>query len=142
MRQNHLRVTCRRSSRAALAAWRGESVIRVLLADDDADVRAALAALLASDPNIDVIAACADGSEALDSAALDNPDVAVLDVRMPAGGAGLVREFADRGVRVVCFSADVGSSAQMIDAGALAFLVKGAQSLDLLNTVRSLGATS
>lgn len=56
---------------------------RVLLADDEPVVRAGVAAILASEPTIDIVAEAADGREAIDLATVRRPDVAVLDVRMP-----------------------------------------------------------
>ncbi|MFB6980880.1 response regulator [Streptomyces scopuliridis] len=57
--------------------------IRVLLADDEAMIRAGVGAILAADPGIDVVAEAADGREAVDLTLKHRPDVAVLDIRMP-----------------------------------------------------------
>ncbi|MEV4975120.1 response regulator transcription factor [Streptomyces scopuliridis] len=57
--------------------------IRVLLADDEAMIRAGVGAILAADPGIDVVAEAADGREAVDLTLRHRPDVAVLDIRMP-----------------------------------------------------------
>lgn len=58
-------------------------MIRVLIADDHALVRAGLAALLGSEPDIDVIGIASDGTQALAMAKELRPDVACLDIRMP-----------------------------------------------------------
>ena len=58
-------------------------MIRVLLADDEAMIRSALAALLRLEPDIDVIAECADGTEAVRVALELRPDVCLLDLEMP-----------------------------------------------------------
>lgn len=113
-------------------------MIRVLVADDDAAVRSALCDLLTSDPELSVVALCADGTEALRALQSVTPDLAVLDVRMPNGGVDLVRAFSDRGVRVVCFSADEESSHTMLSAGARAFLAKSGEILDLAKTLRAI----
>ncbi|MFV0432918.1 MAG: response regulator transcription factor [Leucobacter sp.] len=58
-------------------------MIRVLLADDEAMIRSALAALLRLEDDIDVIAECADGEEAVAEATSLRPDVCLLDLEMP-----------------------------------------------------------
>jgi DNA-binding NarL/FixJ family response regulator len=112
-------------------------VIRVLVADDDSAVRSALADLLDAFPDFDVVATCVDGADALRQVENVVPDVAILDVRMPLGGADLVREFSDRGVSVVCFSADEESARHMLDAGAMAFIAKNGENPNIAGTLRS-----
>jgi DNA-binding NarL/FixJ family response regulator len=58
-------------------------MIKVLLADDDALVRSGLTALLRAEDGITVVGEAADGHEALRQAAVQRPDVVVMDVRMP-----------------------------------------------------------
>ncbi|WAB81441.1 response regulator transcription factor [Microcella daejeonensis] len=58
-------------------------MIRVLLADDEGMIRSALAALLRLEDDIDVVAECADGREALEEAQRLLPDVCLLDLEMP-----------------------------------------------------------
>ena len=60
--------------------------IRVLIAEDEPAVRSALADLLASDPAVDVVGMGADADEAIALARETLPDVALVDVKMPAGG--------------------------------------------------------
>jgi DNA-binding NarL/FixJ family response regulator len=112
-------------------------VIRVLVADDDSAVRSALADLLSVYPDFDVVATCVDGADALRQLEFVTPDLAVLDVRMPSGGADLVREFTNRGIGVVCFSADEESARNMLDAGASAFIAKNGDGLNFARTLRS-----
>ncbi len=57
--------------------------IRVLIADDQAMIRDGLAALLASAPDIDVVGQAGDGREAVDLTRTLDPDVVVMDIRMP-----------------------------------------------------------
>ena len=57
--------------------------LRVVIADDDAMVRGGLAAILAAQPDIEVVAQAGDGIDALFAVREHRPDVAVLDVRMP-----------------------------------------------------------
>lgn len=58
-------------------------MIRTLIVDDDRLVRIALADILADDPGITVVAQAGDGQEALDLAAAQTIDVALMDIRMP-----------------------------------------------------------
>ena len=58
-------------------------MIRVLVADDQALVRGGLRKLIDSDPELTVVAEAGDGLQAVDAARASNPDVAVLDIRMP-----------------------------------------------------------
>ena len=59
-------------------------MIRVLLADDEELIRQALAALLGLEPDLQVVAQAADGRAAVDAALAHRPDVAVVDLQMPA----------------------------------------------------------
>ena len=61
-------------------------MIRVLLAEDQAMVRGALAALLRLEDDIEVVAELARGDEVLPAALETRPDIALLDIEMPGGG--------------------------------------------------------
>lgn len=63
-------------------------MIRVLLAEDQAMIRGALASLLGLEPDFTVVAQVARGDEVLDAALATRPDVALLDIEMP-GATGL-----------------------------------------------------
>lgn len=65
-----------------------EPHLRVLVADDEPSARAALESLVNADPTLELVASCADGSEALHRATELAPDLLILDVRMP-GATGL-----------------------------------------------------
>ncbi|TDD91923.1 response regulator transcription factor [Saccharopolyspora karakumensis] len=58
-------------------------MIRVVLADDEDLIRGALAALLALEPDLEVVAQCSNGTEALEAVRLHRPDIAVFDLEMP-----------------------------------------------------------
>src|SRR5690606_18378541 len=61
----------------------GAGVIRVLIADDQALVRAGFRALLDAEPDIDVVGEASDGLHALRLAGQTGPDVILMDIRMP-----------------------------------------------------------
>ncbi|MET8837020.1 response regulator transcription factor [Micromonospora sp. NPDC004540] len=120
-------------------------MIRVLLADDEELIRLALAALLDLEPDIEVVAHAADGRAALDAALAHRPDVAVLDLEMPApGGIQVAAELA----RVLPGCATViltghGRPAHLrpaLTAGARGFLAKGAPGGALADVIRRVHA--
>jgi DNA-binding NarL/FixJ family response regulator len=118
-------------------------VIRVVLADDQALVRAGFAALLDSQPDIDVVGEAADGEHALRLARTLSPDVILMDVRMPVldGIEATRRLAADErlaAVRVVVlttFELDEYVF-DALRAGASGFLVKDTEPVELLHAVR------
>ncbi len=65
---------------------RGRARIRVLIADDDPAVRAALADLIESESALELVGAAGDATEVVALAAAEQPDVVLVDVRMPGGG--------------------------------------------------------
>lgn len=84
-------------SGAAVAGAAAEAVIGVLIAEDDGQVRQALADMVAAEPSMEVVAAVADAAEAIAAARRFQPAVALLDVRMP--GEGLPLRAASRTAR-------------------------------------------
>lgn len=115
--------------------------IRVLIADDDAELRDALAALIAAQDSMEVVGVGTDAAQAIELAAALAPDVAVLDVRMPEGGgpraARGIRE-ASPSTRIVALSAyeDRGTVLEMLRAGAVGYVVKGTGSRDILEGIQ------
>jgi two-component system response regulator DesR len=124
--------------------------IRVLIAEDQAMVLAALAALLDLEPDIEVVGRARDGREAL--ALLDQaaaPDVVLADIEMPGmGGLELAAEIRRRasgsgaGVRVVILTtfARAGYLRRALDAGASGYLLKDAPADRLADAVRRVHA--
>lgn len=110
--------------------------MRVLLADDHHMVREGLRALLESVLHVDVVAECGDGREALEQIERLRPDVALLDISMPAMNgievAARAREASPR-TRVVILSMHAGEMhvAQAIRAGVAGYLLKGARAAEL-----------
>jgi EAL domain-containing protein (putative c-di-GMP-specific phosphodiesterase class I)/CheY-like chemotaxis protein len=114
--------------------------VRVLLADDDSEVREALAGLIATDTRLELVGQAGDAEEAVRLARRLNPDVAVVDVRMPGGGpraTRAIRESCPR-TQVVALSAhdDREVVLEMIRAGAVGFLVKGLPGEEFLTAVQ------
>lgn len=120
-------------------------MIRVLIADDQALIRAGLRGILAAEPDIDVVAEVADGADAVARARGERPDVVLMDVRMPhVDGIEATRRLrADAaldGVHVLILTTFETEQhvAEALRAGADGFLGKGAQPDDLIRAVRVL----
>ena len=103
--------------------------IRVLIAEDDEGVRDILASVVSSEPCFVLAGAVEDAREAVALAARELPDVALVDVRMPGGGAAATRGIkqCSPGTKVLAFSAhdDALTMQEMRDAGADGYVVKG-----------------
>jgi DNA-binding NarL/FixJ family response regulator len=105
------------------------AVTTVLIADDNALVRAALRELLDDDPAFEVVELADQAESAITAARRHRPGLALVDVRMPGGGpvaaAGILE--VSPHTRVVACSAydDAYSRTEMARAGAVAYLVKG-----------------
>jgi PAS domain S-box-containing protein len=114
--------------------------VTVLIADDDAAVRDALADLLADEASLTLVAVAATADEAVQLAAREQPQVALLDVRMPGGG-GLraAREIAVRSpsTRFLALSVreDPESVYEMLRLGASGYLVKGASDREIVEAI-------
>lgn len=114
--------------------------IRVLIADDQAMVRAGFAALLGADPGIEVVGEAVDGVEAVSLARSLRPDVVLMDVRMPnLDGIEATRELGrgDDGPRILMLTTfDIDEYVyEAIRAGASGFLLKDALPADLIAAV-------
>jgi two-component system response regulator DesR len=72
------------------------SPIRVLIADDNSDVRSAMAALIESEEDFELAGVAADATETGELAAREQPDVALIDMRMPGGGAAAAQDIMAR----------------------------------------------
>jgi EAL domain-containing protein (putative c-di-GMP-specific phosphodiesterase class I)/ActR/RegA family two-component response regulator len=103
----------------------------VLIADDQVEVRDALELLVTSEPAFELVGVAEDVDQAIALARQHQPDVALVDFKMPGGGGPrATREIREcsPGTRVVALSAygDRSSVFQMLRAGAVGYLVKGA----------------
>jgi len=114
--------------------------IRVLVAEDAPTVRRALAALLAAEPGVELVGTAEDAVEAIELARRELPDVALVDAKMPGGGgARAVREILlhSPSTVVVALSAhaDRESVFQMLDAGAVDYIIKGTPANQILSAI-------
>ncbi|MFE3023110.1 response regulator [Nocardia tengchongensis] len=116
-------------------------MIKLLLADDQALVRGALAALLSLEPDLDVVAEVGRGDEVLAAVERTAPDVALLDVEMPGMdgiSAAAQLHAAHPGVRILMVTTfgRPGYLRRAIDAGASGFVVKDTPARELADAVR------
>jgi two-component system response regulator DesR len=120
-------------------------VIKLLLADDQALVRGALASLLGLEPDLEVVAEVGRGDEVVEAARAARPDVALLDVEMP-GLDGLAATTALRAalpscrVLVVTTFGRPGYLRRALEAGASGFVVKDTPARQLADAVRRVHA--
>jgi DNA-binding NarL/FixJ family response regulator len=118
-----------------------------VVADDQALVRSGFSALLADEPDIDVVGEASNGAEAVALAASERPDVMLMDVRMPVmDGLEATRRITGdeslAGTRVVILTTfDLDEYVhEALRAGASGFLLKDTLPVDLLNAVRVVAA--
>jgi EAL domain-containing protein (putative c-di-GMP-specific phosphodiesterase class I)/DNA-binding response OmpR family regulator len=119
---------------------RGSAPVRVLIAEDDLGFRAALGEVVAGDPTLRLVASGADAAEAVVLAERERPDVALIDVRMPAGGGVRATErirACSPDTRVIALTAhtDTAVVLEMLRAGAVAYVVKGASMAEIVAAV-------
>ena len=119
--------------------------VRVVIADDHPMFREGLAALFEAMPDVDVVAECSSGAEAIEAAAAHQPDVVLMDLQMPGmSGIDATRQIVGTsphiGVLVVTmFDADESVFAAM-KAGARGYVLKGAGHDEILRAVRTVAA--
>jgi two-component system chemotaxis response regulator CheB len=114
---------------------------RVLVVDDSAFMRIALSRMIASEPDLEIVAAASNGNEALDRIAALDPDVVTLDVEMPGiNGLETLREIMSRYPRPVIMVSSVTepnaeATLTALSAGAFDYVPKqlAAASLDILH---------
>ncbi|MGW2051022.1 response regulator transcription factor [Streptomyces sp. NPDC001858] len=118
--------------------------IRVLLADDQALLRATFRILIDSVADLTVVAEAADGQEAVDLTATHRPDVVIMDIRMPnvdgvtATAAICSRpELSDTHILILTTFENDENVAKALRAGASGFLGKGVRPEDLLSSIRT-----
>ena len=120
-------------------------MIRVLVVDDEALVRDGLVAIAGAHPEIEIVGAASNGVEALDLAAAEQPDVVLMDLRMPVlDGFGATEALVARhpGVKVLVLTTI--ESEEAVDAallaGASGFLLKSSPREQLWEGIRTVAA--
>ncbi|MFJ4159558.1 MULTISPECIES: response regulator transcription factor [Microbacterium] len=120
-------------------------MIRLLIADDQALVRGALAALLGLEPDIEVVAQVGRGDEVVEAARTSEATVALLDIEMPgidgiAAAAKLRAEVPGCRALIVTTFGRPGYLARAMQAGASGFVVKDTPAAELADAVRRVSA--
>lgn len=115
---------------------------RVLVADDEATVRAGVRAILAAEPEIEVVAEAADGQAAVEAVRRHHPDVALLDIRMPrmdglAAAAEIRRITPATAVIILTTFSEDEYIARALGDGASGFLLKSGDPRELIAGVHA-----
>jgi DNA-binding NarL/FixJ family response regulator len=115
--------------------------VRILLVDDHPVVREGLRAVLAAEPDIEVVGECGSGEEAVRVAVALRPDVVLMDLRMPGldGAAATARISAESPAKVLVLTtydtdADI---LRAVEAGASGYLLKDMSRKDLVDAVHA-----
>lgn len=117
-------------------------LIRVVLADDHAVVRAGLKAVLGTAKDIDVVGEAKDGREAIGLVDRFNPDVVVMDLSMAGmDGSTATKEIVAKGgptrVLILTMHSEEDYLVSLLEAGASGYLVKSAADRELVDAVRA-----
>jgi two-component system NarL family response regulator len=118
-----------------------ETSIRILIADDHPMIRAGLSASIEPEADLTVVAAASNGEQAVELFREYQPDIALMDLRMPGmGGVAAIRairsEFPQ--AKIVVLSTYQGDEDifRALDAGAVTYLLKDALAQDLIRVIR------
>ncbi|MGP3937405.1 response regulator [Nonomuraea sp. KM88] len=121
--------------------------VRVLVCDDQALIRTGFSTIIDAQPDLEVVGECGDGRAAVELTRQVNPDIVVMDVRMPVlDGIEATRELAGAGVSqpvkvlvVTTFNLDEYVY-EALRAGASGFLLKDAPPQQLLHGIRTVAS--
>jgi DNA-binding NarL/FixJ family response regulator len=119
--------------------------VRVLAADDHPVVRLGIAAMLANEPDMEIVAEAGNGAEAVALFEARRPDVVLMDLQMPEmGGVAAIRAIRamDPDARVIALTTYDGDAEihRALSAGACAYLLKDALIEQLVAAIRSAAA--
>jgi DNA-binding NarL/FixJ family response regulator len=118
------------------------SPIRLLIVDDHPVVRDGLRGMLAPDPSLEVVGEASDGAEAIGLVESLQPDVVLMDLRMPGlGGVAAIKALAERGAKarvLVLTTYDSDSDVTpALEAGATGYLLKDAPQEQLVRAIQA-----
>lgn len=118
-------------------------MIRVLIADDQALIRAGFKALLNAEPDMDVVAEAASGTDAFRAAKRELPDVVLMDIRMPDGDGlsaaeSILSDPSLQGTRIIMLTTFELDEyiARAVQIGAAGFLLKDTEPAELIRAIR------
>lgn len=119
-----------------------QAPIRLLIAEDQAVVRKAVAALLAMEPDMDVVATAADGDQAVRAARAFQPDVILMDMKMPRmDGVAATRAILTENPKAHIIALTTFENDELVFdaflAGAQAYLLKDAEESEILKAIRA-----
>ncbi len=122
-------------------------VIRIVLADDHAVLRAGLRVLLNAEPDIDVVGEAGDGEEALRAIAQLQPDIIVLDLMMPnVKGLDIIEQisksYPHTRVLVLTMHADTQYIRHVVKAGGAGYVLKSSADTELIKAIRVVASGS
>lgn len=115
-------------------------MVKLIIADDHVHVREAWSWVLGQAPQIDVIAQCTNGQEAIEAARRLNPDVILMDIHMePVNGieaTRMIRAFAPT-VKIIAISVQAEQSYvhEMLRNGANGYVTKNSSSTEMINAI-------
>jgi DNA-binding NarL/FixJ family response regulator len=121
------------------------SLIRLLIADDNAEFRQSTNLMVSLEDDIRVVSLARDGQEAVEMARLLQPDVAIIDVHMPrVDGLTAIRALGNASPATACmamsYDGERESLRQAMTAGAREYLIKPFNTDELINAVRRVAA--
>jgi len=119
--------------------------IRILTVDDHPLLRGGLAALLAGEPDMELVAECSNGKQAIQQFRTHRPDITLMDLQMPemSGLDAIIAirgEFPDARIIVLTTYAGDVQALRALQAGARAYLLKNLVHKELLDTIRAVHA--
>jgi DNA-binding NarL/FixJ family response regulator len=116
-------------------------VINIMIVDDHSLMREGLKAVLARQPDFKIIGEAADGSEAVKKAMKLNPDVIIMDVRMPYSGLqatmDITQALPETKILILTVSETETDLVESVKAGARGYLLKGMDAEELIAAVRT-----
>ena len=119
--------------------------IRILVVDDHEIVRQGLVSLLNTEPGLSVVAVAGNGQQAVEAFAAHQPDITLMDLRLPVmGGVAATQEIRRQfpAARIIVLTTYDGDEDiyRALQAGAQSYLLKGVSFDELIATIRSVKA--